>query len=149
VAAIVAMIPAVYVGMPNAGAVLFLASVQSAFTPVNNNGKKSLTRSASVGTLVGGEDMSMGDVWAEVEWMRRKLDENRIEMLDVIERQKKLNGPEVAGEYESLEGKFNELIKREDMLRAELARLITIAVRQRLRGGVGSREDKGHLGWFV
>jgi hypothetical protein len=94
--------------------------------------------------------MSMGDIWAEVEWMRRKLDENRLEMLDVIERQKRINGgPDWAGEYESLEGKFKELIKKEDMLRAELARLIAIAVRQRLRGGAGPRETKGHLGWFV
>ena len=144
------MIPAVWVGMPNAGAILFLASVQSTITPVHNDRKKALTRSASVRTLVGGDDMSMGDIWAEVEWMRRKLDENRLEMLDVIERQKRINGgPDWAGEYESLEGKFKELIKKEDMLRAELARLIAIAVRQRLRGGDGSRENKGHLGWFV
>jgi hypothetical protein len=144
------MIPAVWVGMPNAAAILFLASVQSTITPVHNDRKKAFTRSASVRTLVGGDDMSMGDIWAEVEWMRRKLDENRLEMLDVIERQKRINGgPDWAGEYESLEGKFKELIKKEDMLRAELARLIAIAVRQRLRGGVGSRENKGHLGWFV
>lgn len=146
----VEMLPAVHLGMPNAGAVFFLASVQSAFTPLHDNRKKALTRSASIGTLVAGDDMSMGDIWAEVEWMRRKLDENRLEMLDVIERQKRINGgPDWAGEYESLEGKFKELIKKEDMLRAELARLIAIAVRQRLRGGAGPREDKGHLGWFV
>jgi hypothetical protein len=84
---------------------------------------------------MGGDDMSMGDVWGEVEWMRRKLDDVRREMLDVIERQKKLHGPDGAGEYMSLEGKFNELIGKEDRLRAELVRLIAIAARQRLRGG--------------
>jgi len=120
---------------PNsAGAILFLASVQSAFVPVREK-RFTLTRATSVGTLMGEDDMSMGDVWGEVEWMRRKLDDVRREMLDVIERQKRLHGPDGAGEYESLEGKFNELIGKEDRLRAELARLIAIAVRQRLRGG--------------
>ena len=121
---------------PNAGALLFLASVQSAFVPVREK-RFTLTRATSVGTLMGGDDMSMGDVWGEVEWMRRKLDDVRREMLDVIERQKKLHGPDGAGEYMSLEGKFNELIGKEDRLRAELVRLIAIAVRQRLRGGGG------------
>ncbi len=130
---------------PNAGALLFLASVQSAFVPLREHGPPKLTRATAVGTLMGEDDMSMGDVWGEVEWMRRKLDDNRVEMLDVIERQRKASGPGgLGGEYESLEGKLNELIKKEDQLRKELARLIAIAVRQRLRGGAfGGRAQLG------
>ncbi len=79
--------------------------------------------------------MSMGNIWNDIEWMRRLLDETRIEMLSVIERQKKLNGRDSLGEYESLEKKFNDLIKREDEIRAQLARLITAALRQQMRGG--------------
>jgi len=122
--------PAVYLGVPNAGAILLLASVQSAITPVF---KPALRRSASICTLGGGEGMEEQRVWGKIERLRRQLDENRVEMMDVIERQKKVQSGQVgSGEYESLEAKFNELIKKEDMLRAELARLIVIAVRQRL-----------------
>jgi len=79
----------------------------------------------------------MGDIWERIEWLRRRIDENKLEMLDVIERQKRAESGRVGdGSYESLEGKFNELVKQGDKLTEELVRLIAIAVRQRLRGGV-------------
>jgi hypothetical protein len=130
--------PAVYLGMPNAGAIMLLASLQSAITPVF---KPALLRSASICTLGGGEGMEEQRVWGKIERLKRQLDENKVEMIDVIARQKRVKSGQVgSGEYECLEAKFNELIKKEDALRAELARLIVIAVRQRL-----SRADMAHL----
>ena len=119
---------------PNACALLFLTSVQCGLIP-HVHRKSVVLRSTSIGSLMGGEDMPMGNIWNDIEWTRRLLDETRIEMLSIIERQKKLNGRDSVGEYESLEKKFNDLIKREDELRAQLARLITVALRQQMRGG--------------
>ena len=86
-----------------------------------------LMRSSSIGSM-----QTMGDVWAEIECTKRGLEENKLEILAVIAQQRRAGGPE---EYDSLEGKFNDLIKRDDELRADLARLVAVAVRQRVRGG--------------
>ncbi len=75
---------------PNACALMFLASVQCAsiVTIPHVHRQTVLLRAASIGSLVEGDDMLMRDIWNDIEWMRRLLDEYRIEMMFVIERQK-------------------------------------------------------------
>jgi len=126
-------------GDPWVHALLFLMAVPSAFVPVPDRSSKPavLPRPVLFAAQLGGDDWSMGDIWERIEWLRRRIDENKLEMLDVIERQKRAESGRVGdGSYESLEGKFNELVKQGDKLTEELVRLIAIAVRQRLRGGV-------------
>ena len=80
---------------------------------------------------------SMGDVWSDIEHLRRLLDENRLQIKEVVKRQAELNGRNLGGEYDLLQRTFVNHVKREDELRVELARLITIALRIQLRGGRG------------
>ena len=115
--------------VPCAGTILFLTSVQGIMTPglAPSVPRARLMRSSSNGSM-----QTMGDVWAEIECTKRGLEENKLEILAVIAQQRRAGRPE---EYDSLEEKFNDLIKRDDELRAELARLVALAVRQRMRGG--------------
>jgi hypothetical protein len=82
---------------------------------------------------------SMGDVWSDIEWMTRLLDENRAATRGILERQNQLyNRPgDSMKEHKVLKERFNNLRRREREIQSELERLIVIAVLKQINDGRG------------
>ncbi len=82
---------------------------------------------------------SMGDIWSDIEWMTRLLDENRTESRGVLERQNNLywRPGDSMKEHTILKARLLNLVKREEEIKLELERLIVIALLQQINDGRG------------
>jgi len=86
---------------------------------------------------------SMGEIYSDIEWMVRLLEQNRLETREIIKRQHTLKGRPGSSikENETLKKRFHTLIRREDEIQRDLEQLIIFVLMHRIREIRSSHRD--------